>query len=345
MKFNLPRIQSTNHLANLLELGAEELLWLSNPIKDRTDPDLWSKHYRCRWIRKRSSGWRLIESPKSKLRHVQGILLQHIFNLAPPHPLAFGFRKNYSVVDFVKPHIGKEICWRFDIQDFFTSVTIGRVFGMLRKFGYPGDVARVIALLTTVQTSPRVLSVEHPNASFTVQSPRHLKRHLPQGAPTSPAIANLCSYRLDSRLSGVARAVGGVCYSRYADDILFSGDYDLARQSKRLAPHIGAIAIEEGFEINHRKTRLARSSQRQIAAGIVLNEKKNTTRESFDQLKAILYNCVRFGPASQNRERHTAFRQHLDGKIQWVESLNPKRGRKLRDLFERIDWVAQASGL
>jgi len=338
MKFPVPRIRTSLDLASFLELDPEVLRWLAHPSGRRSVPESWSKHYRCRWIRKRSGGWRLIECPRSKLKYVQRILLDRIFSLVPPHPLAFGFCKNRSVIGFAKPHVGKDVCWRFDLADFFTSVTTGRVVGMLRKYGYCRDVAHTIALLTTVQTSPRLLSVEHPMASLTVQSPSHLRRHLPQGAPTSPAIANLCAYSLDARLSGVARKVGGVCYSRYADDILFSGDYDLARQSKRLQAHIGAIAIEEGFEINHRKTRLARSSQRQFAAGIVLNKKMNVTRESFDRLKAILHNCVRLGPSSQNRERHPAFRQHLDGRIQWVEMLNPRRGEKLRSLFEQIVW-------
>jgi len=338
MIFSVPRIRTPLELATLLEVEPNVLKWLSNPCSRSSDPNSWSKHYRCRWIRKRSGGWRLIEAPRSGLRYIQRILLDRILSLVPPHPLAFGFCRSRSVIDFAKPHVGKDVCWKFDLADFFTSVTTGRVVGMLRKFGYRRDVAHTIALLTTVQTSPRILSLEHPSVSQKVQSPRHLIRHLPQGAPTSPAIANLCAYRLDARLSGIARSVGGVCYSRYADDILFSGDNDLARQSKRLRAHIGAVAIEEGFEVNHRKTRLARSSQRQFAAGIMLNEKMNVTRESFDQLKATLHNCRRHGPDSQNRDAHPAFRQHLDGRIQWVETLNPARGEKLRKMFEAIDW-------
>ncbi|QEG24340.1 reverse transcriptase family protein [Mariniblastus fucicola] len=338
MKFPVPKIRTLLQLANLLEIEPEQLRWLANPCGRRSAPDSWSRHYRSHWIRKRSGGWRLIEAPRSRLRYVQRILLDTIFNAMPPHVLAFGFCRNRSVIDFVKPHVGKDVCWRFDLTDFFTSVTTGRVAGLLRNSGYPCDVANSIAMLTTVQTSPRILSVEHPRATFSVQSPKHLRRHLPQGAPTSPAIANLCAYRLDARLSGLARSVGGVCYSRYADDILFSGDSDLARQSGRLRAHVGAIAIEEGFEINYRKTRLARASQRQFAAGIVLNEKLNVPRENFDRLKAILHNCVRSGPTSQNRDNHPAFRQHLEGRVQWVEMLNRGRGEKLRKLLERIEW-------
>ncbi len=320
------------------------MLWLANQDNHLADPDCYSKHYRCWWVRKRSGGWRLIESPKSRLRHVQRTLLHRIFNAVPPHPLSFGFCRGRSAIDFVKPHVGKAVCWRFDLESFFTFITAGRVIGLMRKFGYRRDVATVIGLLTTVKTSHRFLSVEHPAASFGIQSPVYLNRHLPQGAPTSPAIANLCAFGLDSRLAGVARSIGGICYSRYADDILFSGDSDLARQSKRLAPHVGAIALEEGFKINHRKTRIARASQRQCSAGIVLNEKMNVPREQYDQLKAILYNCIKFGPESQNRSQIQFFREHLDGKVQWIERLNSRRGKKLRRLFDRIVWSTATKG-
>ena len=338
MKYYLPRISTKLQLADRLELNPHELHWLMNQRRGKSDPNSSSKHYRCRWIRKRSGGWRLIEAPKSKLRYCQRILLDQIFSLIPPHPLSFGFCRGRRVIDFAKPHTNKDACLLFDLADFFTSVTTGRVFGLLRKLGYNRDVAHAIALLTTVETSHRTLTVEHPEATFSIQSPQHLRRHLAQGAPTSPAVANLCAYRLDLRLSALARSIGGVCYSRYADDILFSGDEDLARQSKRLAALVGAIAIEEGFELNYRKTKLLRSNQRQSVAGMVLNEKLNVSRNSFDQLKAILHNCVRFGPTSQNRERHPEFRAHLDGRIQWLETVNAKRGRKLRAIFERIQW-------
>src|SRR6185295_12236855 len=79
--------------------------------------------------------------------------------------------------------------------------------------------------------------------------------HLPQGAPTSPSLANLCAFRLDARLAGLARAAEAN-YTRYADDLLFSGAGDFARGAKRLIPLIGAIAMDEGFHVNWRKTRI-----------------------------------------------------------------------------------------
>ena len=82
-----------------------------------------------------------------------------------------------------------------------------------------------------------------------------------------------------------------------------------------------------------------RSSQRQFAAGMVLNEGTNLPRLEFDRLKAILNNCVRHGHESQNRDSHPGFREHLEGRVRWAETVNASKGAKLRNLFEQIVWV------
>ena len=166
------------------------------------------------------------------------------------------------------------------------------------------------------------------------------RRHLPQGAPSSPMIANLCASGLDRRLAGLARSLGGVHYTRYADDLLLSGDSDFARQAKRIRILIGAIALEEGFAINFRKTRMMRQGARQSACGIVLNQKLNINRRAYDELKAILHNCIQHGGRSQNRQSHPHFQQHLGGRISWFEQINAQRGQKLRSMFEQIDFEA-----
>jgi len=162
-------------------------------------------------------------------------------------------------------------------------------------------------------------------------------RHLPQGAPTSPALANLCAYRVDCRLSGLAKAAGAA-YTRYADDLAFSGDEGFGRCVERFAVQAAAILMEEGFQVNHRKTRVMRRGVRQHLAGLVINEHMNLVREDFDRLKAILTNCVRHGAESQNREGHPAFRAHLEGRVGFVEMVNAAKGARLRRIFERVEW-------
>jgi RNA-directed DNA polymerase len=97
--------------------------------------------------------------------------------------------------------------------------------------------------------------------------------------------------------------------------------------------------MEEGFGVNHRKTRVMRQGVRQHLAGVVANAKVNIPRSDFDRLKAILTNCVRSGPDAANRDAHTQFRAHLEGRVSYVASIHPKRGAKLRAIFEQISWT------
>jgi hypothetical protein len=100
---------------------------------------------------------------------------------------------------------------------------------------------------------------------------------------------------------------------------------------------VSAIASEEGFSLNGQKKRVMPSSRRQLVTGLVVNRGLNVPRRAYDALKATLHNCVRFGPESQRRGvQH--FRAHLEGRVAWVEQVNPRRGAKLRRLFDGIAW-------
>ena len=175
-------------------------------------------------------------------------------------------------------------------------------------------------------------------------------RHLAQGAPTSPALANLAAYRLDARLSGLARKLDAV-YTRYADDLAFSGGDRLRRFAKRLQTLVAVIAFEEGFAVNFRKCRFMPASVRQELAGVVVNAKTNGRREDFDTLKAILTNCRRRsicrGSASPNRENPCRLRNHLLGRIAHWTRLQPERRTKLPRITavrRRIEWPEQDAG-
>ena len=138
-------------------------------------------------------------------------------------------------------------------------------------------------------------------------------------------------------MEGIAKRFG-LQYTRYADDIAFSGPYSLAKMSEFVEALVGGIAIDEGFRLNHRKTRLRHKSQRQSLAGIVVNEKINCRRADWDRLKAILHNCKKYGPKSQNVSGHSDFKAHMRGRLAYVSWLNPSRAEKLRLLWNEIDW-------
>jgi hypothetical protein len=286
----------------------------------------------------------LIEAPKPRLKRIQRKLLDEILLPIPPHEAAHGFRAGRSVMSFVTPHVGRTIVLKMDLRDFFVSITSARVMAIFLTAGYPEPVAR---LLTGLCTNTVTLSVwnqagllapdiTRPSANWQM---RRLYRqpHLPQGAPTSPALANLAAHRLDARLAGLARAAEA-SYTRYADDLVFSGGPSFARSIARFPIHVAAVALEEGFTVQHRKTRLMRQGVRQRVAGVVINQKPNVAREDYDQLKAILHNCVRHGPAGQNRSGVADFRAHLAGRVAHVASVNSERGERLARLLNQVAW-------
>jgi hypothetical protein len=118
--------------------------------------------------------------------------------------------------------------------------------------------------------------------------------------------------------------------------LAFSGDAEFGRCVERFGIQVAAIVAEEGFAVNHRKTRVMRRSVRQHLAGLVVNERANVRRTDYDTLKAILTNCVRFGVESQNREGHSDFRAHLTGRVAFVKAVNAEKGRKLERLLDKI---------
>lgn len=328
----LPSIHSVAELAELLILSCRHLDWLAAS---------YAEHYSIHTFRKRTGGIRIIESPKHFLKNTQRRVLDRIINAIPPHDSVHGFVQGRSAISFVEPHVNKPLVLRMDLQDCFPSIHANRVWGLFRSLGYSFDVTQTLTSLCTCWSSPSDLSHSIQIENRTAERNRILslyhRKHLPQGAPTSPALFNLIAYRLDCRLAALARTANAQ-YTRYSDDLLFSGDEDFARSAGSFVTSVGAIVLEEGFKLNYRKTRRMKKSTRQYAAGIVFNEFPNIRRSDFDELKAILTNCVRSGPHDQNRDYVPNFRDHLLGRIRWVIQLNPSRGDRLMQIFENIKW-------
>jgi hypothetical protein len=347
-QWQVPQIESEGALAEWLGVSAGELEWFADLKRlgaRRSEQKLW--HYSYRILAKSYGSIRLIESPKPRLKDAQRKILTEILERIPAHPAAHGFVKGRSIKTFAAPHVGRRVVLRMDLRDFFPSIRSGRVQALFRTAGYPERVADLLGGLCTNAT-PRgvwrnaehgVVSSADPLALHEARQ-RYAWPHLPQGAPSSPALANLCAYRVDCRLSGLARAAGAE-YTRYADDIAFSGDEQFDRGVERFAAHAAAVLLEEGFQVHHRKTRIMRRAVRQYLAGVVANERVNVVRADFDRLKATLTNCVKHGPASQNREGHPEFRLHLAGRVAFVEMINPQKAARLRSIFAKIEWKAE----
>jgi hypothetical protein len=332
-RWDVPALATPRELATWIGFDLDALEVLADRRGISRKGDARARHYRYTWLPKRSGGTRLVEAPKWRLRTAQRRILDGIVAHIAPHEAAHGFRAGRSVRSFAEPHVGRPVVLRVDLEAFFTSVFAARVFGILQTAGYPEEVSRVIAAICTHCTPSDVLAAERdPNALARLRSP-----HLPQGAPTSGALANLAAYRLDVRVAAFAARLGAR-YTRYADDLVLSGDRVLVRKATTIVARLATIANDEGFSLNFRKTRVMTAADRQRITGIVVNEKLSAPRRDVEQLRAILHNCVRHGPASQNRDSHADFRAHLRGRVAWVASLDPLKGARLQALFERVRW-------
>jgi hypothetical protein len=342
-RWPVPAAPTTADLAALLDLHPGELAWLADrrSLERSAGPHL--RNYRYRWRARPGGPPRLIEQPKVLLKETQRRILHGILDAIPPHEAAHGFRRGHSAVTHARRHTAQDVVLRFDLEDFFASIAAGRVYGIFRTAGYPEGVAHHLTGLVTNALPPdEWAAAPRPSTPAALQAHARMGRlvaapHLPQGAPTSPALANLCAYRLDCRLAGLADAFGAA-YSRYADDLAFSGGRELNAGAPALRRAVGAIAAGEGFRLNPRKTTLATRAGRQRVCGIVVNARTNAPRGEYDRLRAALHEAATHGPGAANRAGVPDLRAHLLGRIAWVEALNPARGARLRRTLGTIDW-------
>lgn len=334
----LPQWPHTAALAQGLGVSGGGMWRLTRAPGWQRREHLGDQHYRYQLLAKRSGGWRLLEVPQPYLMHLQRRLLDSVLARVPPHEAACGYTQARSVVGHARAHAGQAVVLKFDLQDFFTSVRASRVHALFTTLGYPDTVARELTALCTTATPEPVLCRMHEEGGLSwAQRQRLRDPHLPQGAPSSAALANLCAFRLDLRLDGLAQALGAR-YTRYADDIVLSGGRHLREARLRIEAWVGRIALEEGFLLNHRKTRCLSAGRRQAVCHIVVNQHPNLPREEFDRLKAILHQCVLHGPASQNRDGRPQWREYLQGRVAWAAQLNAGKAERLKQLLARIDW-------
>jgi len=269
---------------------------------------------------------------------IQRRILHEILDLVPAHDCAHGFVAGRSCLSAAQVHAGEHIVVTVDLKDFFLSTRLSRVHTIFRSLGYPWAVARALTGLCS-SSVPKTVFMRLPDGrrhDWLTQK-IYQSLHLPQGAPTSPALANLATWHLDIRLGALAKSFGAR-YTRYADDLAFSGDQEFSSKIVAFLATVKSVADDEGFALNGRKTRIMRRGGRQRVTNIVVNDHVNVSRTAYDELKAILYNCRRNGPDTENRAGLRDFRAHLDGRVTWVEHVNASRGQRLRRLFNEIRW-------
>ncbi|MHC5021035.1 MAG: reverse transcriptase family protein [Planctomycetota bacterium] len=340
--FGLPVAHDAVQLAQCMERAPRELLWLADPGRVVARR---GGHYQPIVRRKRGGRVRLVLAPRMHLKAAQRWVLRNILDRVQPHAAAHGFRRGRSIRSHARGHAGCAVVVQCDLEQWFHQFTYAQVRDLFRLLGYARPVARLLALLCTApvreMTPALAAATGLPVADVIAATRQSVRgtRHalLPQGAPTSPALANLLSEPMDAQLAQLAHRFGAT-YSRYADDCAFSGGAQLSTERSAFLRRLLAIVHHARQAPSPGKLWIRRRGAQQLVTGLVVNDQARVPRTEVRRLRAILHNCGTHGPASQNRDGHPDFPAHLLGRIAHVAAADAAQGATLRHAFDQITW-------
>lgn len=281
----LPPITSPTVLALILGVSPKLITSMGRA------PD---RYYRRFVIRKRDGGERTIQAPRTFLKAVQYYILRFILQIQPISSFATGFVRGKGIVHNARLHSGSPFLLNIDLKDFFGSVKITQVREEFLKIGFPIATADTLAMLCTFGGS------------------------LPQGAPTSPALSNLIFTRADEEISSLSIS-NHLAYSRYADDLTFSGSQPIPR---KFASELGRLLLVRGFAVNPKKTRFAGPNQAKYVTGLVVNVHPQVDRQMRRKLRAM------FHQAKLEPNRFADRASELLGWASYVRSFDSIRGQR-----------------
>lgn len=257
---------------------------------------------------------REITAPSKKLKLRQRWILDEILERESVSACCHGFVRGRSIVTNAGEHIGKRQILAMDIKDFFPSIKEPQIIRIFRDMGYSASAAARLADICCYAGE------------------------LPQGAPTSPYLANLRCRGLDSRLEEIALKYG-LSYTRYADDMTFSGD----RELDFLIPLVEKELLQYGFVSNCVKTRIYKEKDRKIVTGLLVKEDGLRIPKQFKRkLKQEIYYCKKFGVSThlQNTQgnAYVNFREYLYGKAYYIKMVEPEKGEEYLRQLDSIQW-------
>ncbi len=285
----LPPIFEFNHLALLLGRTREYLASAVNA------PEY---HYRQFEIKKRQGGRRKISSPLPALYECQRWIYEAILSNVRVHSSAHGFAKNKSILTNARIHKDCDYLLKIDIKDFFPSITKDDVFSIFYVLGYPQNVSAYLASLCC------------------------LEGELPQGSPCSPILSNIRCRRLDARLSALAKVMG-LRYTRYADDMAFSGPYI----SDKTFTIFREVIEDEGFVVNEKKSKIIASKRKVVTGLCVQNGRVFLPKKYKRRLRQECHHIMAHGYYSHTSKRKIRDPFYLDrllGRLSFWQSVEPE---------------------
>lgn len=280
-------IGTVDAIAEEIGVSPKFLYLLSNNIPAK---------YKIYKIPKSNGKFRTIEAPEEGLKFVQRMILDRILprNVSK---IATAFELGKGLLDNAKPHVGRAVLLELDLKDFFPSFRYERVCGYFEGLGYPRNSAVLLTELCT------------------------LNGHLPQGAPTSPHLANLMLENFDKELAHLCKRMH-LKVTRYADDITISGMIDPMKIDLLIATIRKSLSTL-GLRLNWRKIRVLRRNARQEVTGVVVNERPTVSRETRRQLRLTMYYLRHYGLIGHEPVTRHGLEQLL-GKIEFVNYVDPE---------------------
>ena len=274
-----------------LGISAKTLYAVSNNL---------SKHYRKAKLPKKSGGYRNLSVPDEVLKSIQKRIAEVLLIHMPASRYAKAYRFGSSTLRNAKHHIGKQVVLKLDILHFFDSIR----YSTVKDKAFPENIfAEPLRILLTMLC--------------------YYKDALPQGAPSSPAITNIILYEFDEQI-GQWCWERGIAYTRYCDDMTFSGDFDPAEVIRFIRLELKKM----GFLLNEQKTKIQRPGRQQTVTGIVVNERLSIPADYRRKLRQELYFCRKFGIREHLQKigleiLEDTYRMQLLGKVNYVLQVHP----------------------
>lgn len=297
---DLPIITSPSHLSMLIGIDHKYVCSMAYSSEN---------FYRHFVIKKANGKKRGIYEPLPDLKFVQHWILKNILEKCPVSDYAKAFIKGRTLKHNARFHRAQPVVVTMDIKDFFPTIRIFDVFSIYKEMGYRDNVAWFLAHLCC-----------------------H-KKILPQGAPTSPYLSNIRLLKLDEAIVEYT-SENKIRYTRYADDLTFSGDLN----PHQVIPKISQLVYAEGFQINSQKTRVAYQNARQEVTGIVVNSHMQVSKEQRKSIRQQIYYITKYGLNSHLEhigETRQHYINHLMGQINFALFVNPKDD-ELKEYFEIV---------
>lgn len=303
--------------------------------------------YRSFQIKKKSGGYRRICVPAQDLLKVQRYIDQFILSKVKASPYSYAFEKDQKIIDCARQHLGCSWLIKIDLRNFFESLSEIQVYRVFRELGYNSLIAFELARLCTKESNSTKKNQSHWWKNFNktgIPSYRSQKiGHLPQGAPTSPKLANLIARSLDNEIAAIADSFELV-YTRYADDLTFSTasesfNRDIAKEFIR---KIFEVLPKYGLSPHPQKTHIVPPGARKVVLGLLVDgDKVRLSKDFRNKLECHWYYCAKDVVAHADKrgfESVFGLKNYVNGLIAYAKQIDTIFVEGLESKYGQIVW-------